>query len=207
MNALQTAIASARRRLYPVTILAACILSSLAGCDAEEASPGQPGGPCLVGSSPCTEGYACIDGVCATGGVDAGVDTTYSATVTFPEARILADGETAVEFDFLVQTVAPDGERTLYDLEADGPIFLTPIPAAAGRITPARVDLLIQGIGIAEFVPCHRGVDPMCPAMAAIRVARDDAPLESIGESDPFTLVAPDQPPTADMGPAADGGR
>lgn len=185
--------------------LLACLVSPAIGCGGDDARPGEPGGPCLVGSAPCVEGYACIDSVCARAGsgIDAGAGTTYTASVTFPENRVLADGETPIEFDFFVQTVTPDGDRAPYDVERDGPLFLTPIPATAGRIEPARVSVLIQGLGIAEFVPCQRGVDPLCPESASIRVARDDAPLESIGESEPFTLVDP-APPPADMG--LDGG-
>lgn len=183
-----------------LALLAAC--AAQLGCTEEEAPPGEPGGPCLVGAEPCVSGYACINGVCSAAQPDVGVPS-YRAEVDFPAEPVPADGETAVEFVFTIETVSPDGERRAYDPEVDGPLFLTPIPTEAGRVDPAR-PLLIDGLGIADFVPCARGVDPLCPESAVIRVARDDAPLESIGDSERFFIVDP-TPAEPDMGPP-DGG-
>lgn len=186
-------IQSAVRPLLRFSLLALAI-----GCAEDEAQPGDPGGPCLVGRAPCVEGYGCVNGACAVVEADAGVDT-YRAEVNFPEPRVAADG-VAVAFDILVTTVPADGQARPYDPETDGALFLTPIPPEAGRIEPAR-PVLVEGLGIADFVPCDRAVDPLCPESAVIRVARDDAPLDGIGESERFLLVGPTPP---DMG--VDGG-
>jgi len=195
---------SARSSRAPWRLLVPLLLAAplALGCAEDEAQPGQPGGPCQVGAAPCVEGYACVSGVCAVLEADAGA-SSHAATITFPEARVPADGQTAVEFDFLVTTVPVDGEQRPYDPELDGQIFLTAIPAEAGRIEPAR-PVLVQGLGLATFTPCSRGEDPVCPEAAVIRIARDDAPLDAIGESMRFVLTDPRPDPPADMG--VDGG-
>lgn len=194
----------------PLALLAA--LALLLGCAENEAAPGEPGGPCRVGVEPCVAGYGCgVGGVCTALEPDMGV-TGYAAVVDFPEERVPGDGQTPVEFLFTIETITPDGERRPYDTgdpddpddPGDGALFLTPIPPEAGRVLPAR-PVLIDGLGVAEFVPCARGDDPQCPEAALIRVGRDEAPLESIGDSARFLIVQP-APVEPDMGPEPDGG-
>lgn len=203
------AIAPIRRHRRPLprvtslfALLLALPLTLSAGCGEAETPAGEPGGPCLVGAEPCVEGYTCVSGVCTVVEPDAGV-AQYSAQINLPGTRISGDGETAVEFDFVISTVPVDGERRAYDIETDGALFIAVIPSEAGRVSPAR-PVLVDGLGIADFVPCHRGDDPLCPEVATIRIARDDAPLEPIGESERITLTAPGPATPPDMG--VDGG-
>ena len=186
----------------PFLLLLLLIPPLYLGCAEDEAQPGDPGGPCRVGAEPCVEGYACVGGVCAVQEADAGV-ARYSAMINLPSTRIAADGETPVEFDFLLRTTPTEGEARAYEIEADGALFIAVIPPEAGRIEPAR-PVLVDGLGLATFVPCHRGDDPLCPETATIRIARDDEPLVPIGESERLLLVAPEPTAPADMGP--DGG-
>lgn len=159
------------------------------GCEDDSAQPGEPGGACKLGVEPCVEGYDCINGVCAEVEPDMGM-TTYRAELEFDRERVTADGMDAVEFFLTVSTIDPDGTRSAYDPETDGPLFITPIPIEAGQIEPAR-PVLLDGLGAATFVPCDRAVDVNCPETAIIRVARDDDPLSGIGESARFRLVDP----------------
>ncbi len=185
------------RRLAPLL----CALALALGCAEDEAQPGEPGGPCRVGAEPCIEGYGCSGGLCAVLDADAGV-AGYSAQINASVDRIPADGESVVDIDFVISTTPVDGERRAYDPATDGEIFLSVTPVEAGRIEPAR-PMLVEGLGLATFVPCHRGVDARCPDSAIIRIAREAAPLEPFAESEPLRLLDPEVS-APDMG--TDGG-
>lgn len=190
MKTITSAIHAARAfRALLTALLTALLALPLAACDEDTAEPGEPGGACLIGSAPCVEGYGCVNGVCTA--VDAEVALpSYRAEIEFDRERVEADGADAVEFFFTVTRVDADGRSAPYDPEADGALFITTSPLEAGRIEPARPALL-DGLGVATFVPCDRARDAICPPSAIIRIARDEAPTSPIGESGRFLLVDP----------------
>lgn len=169
---------------------------ALIGCEDGTSQPGEPGGACLLGAEPCSGGLACIDGVCAEAPPEEET-ARFEVQINFPEETVPADGETRVAFDIQVFVTPPGGERRPYE-EDDGGFFLTPIPVEAGRIEPGRPPLL-QGLGLAEFIPCDRSTAFNCPESAVIRFALDAAPTDPIAETARFLLFDP-SPPTPDAG-------
>lgn len=193
-----------RAYLTSAGLLALGAALALTGCPDETALPGEPGGPCKLGDPPCVDGYDCIGGVCAASEPDAGV-TTYRAEIEFDQETVDAIAGTEVDFFFTVRRTTPDGETAAYDPETDGALFITVVPSEAGEVRPAR-PVLLDGLGTATFRPCDRAQAPDCPDSAVIRVARDAAPLESIGDSELFLLVDPRPPPMPDGGTDPDAG-
>lgn len=161
------------------------------GCDDADPLAGEAGGACRFGDAPCEPGLTCQNGTCQPAEADAGAERPALAVeFTLADDRVPADGESRLAIDFTAAVVGDDGERTPYEDDGQSGLFLTPIPAEAGRVVPGR-PVIVGGLAIVEFIPCDRATAPVCPASAIIRLAHDDAPTTPIADSPRFLLIDP----------------
>lgn len=174
-----------------LSVFALAAVAGAVGCDEGTPAVGASGGACRLGAMPCDEGLVCVDGTCGVG-ADAATSSSarFAASLIVEDDQVAADGQTRFSVQIEATRIGADGARTPLEDEGDSGLFVIANPPEAGRIEPGR-PAFISGVAFVDFIPCDRRTAAVCPASAVIRVAHDDAPSTSIGESLRFLLTDP----------------